>query len=179
MSYYQTINGKTLDGSLLDMADNAIKGAGDGRISKADAEKLLAAILYDNAYSDVERETVEYLYGHYKWTEAAEKWFKSELETFQKKGENLVKMTPAEIAKQKFPKYDVLTTEMARASRMVDLKAATAETHQDHEDIGIIVRLESGERAEVFSNLITLQGHLVELKGGHAIPFSAIEKVEI
>jgi len=38
MSYYKTLDGKKLDSALLEMAEEAVKGAGDGRISKADAE---------------------------------------------------------------------------------------------------------------------------------------------
>ncbi len=44
MSYYKVVNGKKLDGRILDMADIAVSGEGDGRISKKDAEGLIVAV---------------------------------------------------------------------------------------------------------------------------------------
>ena len=44
MNYYKTIDGKKMDGNLLEMAEKAVAGAGDGRISKSDAEELLQAV---------------------------------------------------------------------------------------------------------------------------------------
>ena len=88
-------------------------------------------------------------------------------------------MTPEEVSKQHFAKEDVLTSAEARSSRQGNLRAATAETYQDHDEIAIIVRLANGDRVEVFSNFIELEGEFVELHGGHVIPVRAIEKVEI
>ena len=42
MSYYKTIDGNKYDGGLIDLADKLTQGQGDGRLSKADAEQLLA-----------------------------------------------------------------------------------------------------------------------------------------
>jgi hypothetical protein len=59
------------------------------------------------------------------------------------------------------------------------LHTAMNETNNDHDDIGLIVHLATGERVEVLSDFIELSGDFVELKGGCIIPVHAIEKVEI
>lgn len=79
MSYYKTIDGKKYDGKLIELADELIAGSGDGRISMADAEKLLAAVKDGDSYTDIEKETMAYLRENYKWTEAADDWFRTEI----------------------------------------------------------------------------------------------------
>jgi hypothetical protein len=79
MSYYKTVNGKKLDGHLIDMADGAISGVGDGRISLADAQKMLASVKDSGVYTDVEKKTMEHIRDNYQWTEAADSWFRSEI----------------------------------------------------------------------------------------------------
>ncbi len=59
MSYYKTLDGKKLDGRLLEMAEEAVKGDGDGRISKADAQMIIGAVRDGGAYTDVEKDTME------------------------------------------------------------------------------------------------------------------------
>jgi hypothetical protein len=75
MSYYKTINGKKMDGAIIDAAEEAVSGAHDGRISKADAEKILKVSKDAGKITDVEKATLAYVHKNYKWTEAAEKWF--------------------------------------------------------------------------------------------------------
>jgi hypothetical protein len=79
MGYYKTINGKKYDGDLLDLADKAVAGAGDGRISLKDAQTLLTAVKDGNSYTDVEKDTMEYVRENYKWTTEADEWFRSEI----------------------------------------------------------------------------------------------------
>jgi len=79
MGYYKTINGKKYDGELLELADESVKGVGDGRISIADAKKLFEAVIDGNVYSEVEKDTVEYIRDNYKWTEEADAWFRTEI----------------------------------------------------------------------------------------------------
>lgn len=79
MAYYKTINGKKYDGDLLDLADKAVAGAGDGRISLKDAQTLLTAVKDGNSYTDVEKDTMEYVRENYKWTTEADEWFRSEI----------------------------------------------------------------------------------------------------
>lgn len=79
MAYYKTIEGKKYDGELLESADAAVAGAGDGRISKKDAEELLKLVKDGDAYTDIEKATMAYIRANYKWTEEADKWFRSEI----------------------------------------------------------------------------------------------------
>jgi hypothetical protein len=79
MSYYKTINGKKLDGNLLDLAEKAIAGGGDGRISKMDAQTLLDAVKDGGTYTDIEKDTMEYIRHNFKWTDGADEWFRSQI----------------------------------------------------------------------------------------------------
>ncbi|HVD97432.1 MAG TPA: hypothetical protein VNB90_04450 [Cytophagaceae bacterium] len=79
MGYYKTINGKKYDGELIALAEESVKGAGDGRISLADAKKLLEAVKDGNDYTDVEKDTIEYIRDNFKWTEEADAWFRTEI----------------------------------------------------------------------------------------------------
>ncbi len=78
-SYYKEIDGKKYDRGLLEAAEKAVAGQGDGRISKADAENLLKLVMDGNRYTDIEKETMEYIRQHFKWTEEADEWFRSEI----------------------------------------------------------------------------------------------------
>jgi len=85
-SYYKTINGVKMDRGLLDLADESVAGKGDGRISKADAAKLLDAVKDGDAYTDVEKATIAYIRENYKWTEQADAWFRSEINKWNLQG---------------------------------------------------------------------------------------------
>ena len=77
MSYYKTIDGQKYDGKLLSLAEEAIQGAGDGRISVKDAEGLFGAVRDGGVYTDVEKETVAYIRNKFRWTPSAAEWFGS------------------------------------------------------------------------------------------------------
>jgi len=79
MSYYKTIDGNKYDGELLELADSLTSGAGDGRISMADAEKIFEGVRDGNSYTDIEKDTVAYIRDNYKWTDAADEWFRTEV----------------------------------------------------------------------------------------------------
>ncbi len=79
MAYYKTIDGKKYDGELIELADKLTSGGGDGRISMADAEKIYEAVKDGNSYTDIEKDTVAYLRDNYKWTDAADEWFRAEV----------------------------------------------------------------------------------------------------
>ena len=78
-SYYKVIDGVKYDREMLDFADKAVEGAGDGRISKADAEKLIELVKDGNNYTDVEKDTMKYIRDNYNWTEAGDEWFRTEI----------------------------------------------------------------------------------------------------
>ena len=79
MSYYKIIDGKKMDGHLLEMASKMVQGQGDGRISQEDAEKLLRGVTDGGKYTDIEKETMEYIRTNFKWTEGADEWFRTQI----------------------------------------------------------------------------------------------------
>jgi hypothetical protein len=79
MSYYKTIDGVKYDAEIIELADKLTSGGGDGRISTADAEELLAAVKDGGSYTDVEKDTMAYVRDNYKWTDAADEWFRGEI----------------------------------------------------------------------------------------------------
>ena len=79
MSYYKEIDGKKYDGQLLELAEKLTQGRGDGRLSKDDAEQLLGEVKDGGSYTDTEKETMAYIRDTFKWTDAADDWFRSEI----------------------------------------------------------------------------------------------------
>ncbi|MFT5822671.1 MAG: hypothetical protein ACI8ZM_003927 [Crocinitomix sp.] len=82
MSYYKTIDGVKYDGELIELADKLTSGAGDGRLSKDDAAQLLEAVKDGDSYTDIEKATVKHLRENYKWTDAADEWFRGEIRSW-------------------------------------------------------------------------------------------------
>ena len=83
MGYYKTIDGKKYDGEIIDLADKLTNGqAGNNPISKDDAAQLLAAVKDGNSYTDIEKDTMSYIRDNYKWTDAADEWFRGEIRTW-------------------------------------------------------------------------------------------------
>ena len=179
MELHKVIDGKKYDNRLLELAETAVRGIGDGRISVKDAEKIFESARDGGAYTEVERDTVEYIQHNYRWTESAIEWFKGKIASLSFVNEVPEIMTPEELSKQHFAKHDVLKDDSERQSRNHDLRSATAETYQDHDEIAIVVRLSNGKRVKVLSNFIEWGGDFVELRGGFAIPVRAIEDVEV
>jgi hypothetical protein len=78
-SYYKVIDGKKYDRAMLEFCDKAVDGAGDGRISKADAEELLTLVKDGDSYTDIEKDTMAFVRDNYAWTDAADDWFRGEI----------------------------------------------------------------------------------------------------
>jgi hypothetical protein len=79
MSNTITIHGKQVQEDMIQMADACVKGAGDGRISLADAEKLFALVRDGSKYTDSEKDTMLYIRDNYKWTDEADAWFRTKV----------------------------------------------------------------------------------------------------
>lgn len=79
-TYYKTIGGKKMDGLILDAAAKAVKGSGDGRVSKADAAKIFKASVDGGTITTTEINTLAHVYYKFKWTPAAAAWFADQLE---------------------------------------------------------------------------------------------------
>src|SRR5882724_6836613 len=110
MDYYEQIEGRKMDGRLLKIAEESVKGSGDGRILKHDAEKMLAAVLDGNIFTDVEKATVQFIQVKYHWTDAARNWFDEQIKSWEQEFEKPIRMTPAELTKEHFPANDVLAS---------------------------------------------------------------------
>ena len=87
-SYYKTIDGVDYDREILETAETAVAGQGDGRISLNDAEKLLAAVKDGNEYTDIEQRSMKYVRDNYKFTDEADTWFRNEINKWNLKGHN-------------------------------------------------------------------------------------------
>ena len=81
-SFYKQINGVRYSRRLLDWADDAVEGKGDGRISITDAKELLKLLTSDNRYSDLEKKTVAFIRENYKWTEAGDAFLQGAIEAW-------------------------------------------------------------------------------------------------
>ncbi|MCH9045576.1 MAG: hypothetical protein IIA40_05670 [SAR324 cluster bacterium] len=77
--YYIVMDGVKCDRKMIELAEGAVAGAGDGRISLDDAKYLLAAVKDANLYTDVEKATMRYVRDNYRFTEAADRWFRTEI----------------------------------------------------------------------------------------------------
>lgn len=60
---------------LLTLLKKPVSGSSDGRISKADAEKILKVSKDAGKVTEVEKATLAYVHKNYNLTEAAKKWF--------------------------------------------------------------------------------------------------------
>lgn len=89
ISYYKQIDGKRYKSATLLEADEAVAGIGDGRISKADAEKIFATISDGHTYTQVEKDTMHYIREHYKWTPESDELFRKKVRTWAAKGHQL------------------------------------------------------------------------------------------
>jgi hypothetical protein len=83
------------------------------------------------------------------------------------------------ISQLQFAHEEVLNEAEDRSERDHALRTAMALSNSDHEEIGLIVKLATGEIVEVVSTMIDYESDLVEVKGGYAIPLRAIMRVEL
>jgi hypothetical protein len=176
---HRIVDGKEVDKELYEIAEDAVGTNPDGKIWLADARLMYEAVIDGGIYTSVEWETVRLIKKKMKWQPEALEWFDKELANWQTEQRKFVHMTLEEVAKEHFVKQDVLREEYDRFSRLIDLKAATMESFDNREEIGLIVRLVDGRRVQVKSDLFELHAGHVELKGGVTIPIRAIEKVQI
>lgn len=77
-----------------------------------------------------------------------------------------------------FAHYDVLGTIEDQHVRNAKLRKAMLISNLEHQDIGIVFQLESGEVIETYSTVIDYADDFIELKGGYTIPVWAIVDVE-
>jgi len=76
-SYYQVIEGERYDRSLLLLADNLVKGQGDGRISEDDMKKLVESALDGNRITDCEKKTLKFISKQYNTADNAKTYLQN------------------------------------------------------------------------------------------------------
>jgi hypothetical protein len=91
---------------------------------------------------------------------------------------NLRIINPEEIKSEHFAHDEVLKNEDDRWERISKLLKAVLLSNVEHQEIGIVIKLDSGEIIETFSNLIDFAEDYVMIKGGASIPLKAIVDVE-
>jgi len=79
-NYYTFINNLKYDSELLNIANDSIKGKGDGRISLNDTKNLLKNIFDKSTVTEVEHRTVYYILKNYKFTNESYDYFLEELQ---------------------------------------------------------------------------------------------------
>lgn len=83
MSYYKQIDGIQYDRALLEAAQEAVSGRGDGRVSRADAEALLSLVTDGGRYTAAEEATIAWARANLTWTDKARAWFDQALQEWQ------------------------------------------------------------------------------------------------
>src|SRR6056300_781810 len=71
MSYYKEIDGIKYDKAILDIADEQIKGRGDGRLSEDDMTLIIKSVIDRKKITKTEYLTIFYLIKNYNITEKA------------------------------------------------------------------------------------------------------------
>ena len=72
------------DLELLCAAEAAVAGYGDGRISRNDLQEIIDIIRGTGWFSPVEKATLDHIHDNYRFTKAAERIYRSELEAWPK-----------------------------------------------------------------------------------------------
>ncbi|MFZ6009398.1 MAG: hypothetical protein ACOYXT_03550 [Bacteroidota bacterium] len=91
---------------------------------------------------------------------------------------NVRKINPEDVNRYHFTQDDALQLEEDRSQRIHKLINAVVLSNTEHQDIGIVIKLDNGEVIETFSDLIDFADDFVVIKGGAAIPLKAIVDVE-
>ena len=73
------MDGVKCDRKLIEVADGAVAGKGDGRISVEDAKALFAAVKDKDDDTDIEKSTMSYIRENYNFTVDADAWFRTEV----------------------------------------------------------------------------------------------------
>ena len=88
-------------------------------------------------------------------------------------------ISPSDIRLYYFGNKDVLSQPNERESRERKLKRAVVMSNSAHQSISIYIQLPTGETLETQSDLVDYTDNFVVVKGGYAIPVSAIIDIDI
>lgn len=79
MNYYKIIDGQPYDRKLLELAEELIRGKGDGRISKEDAQQLWTAVQDGKRITSIETKSLLYIRSHFNFTDSAADWLNHQM----------------------------------------------------------------------------------------------------
>ena len=88
------------------------------------------------------------------------------------------KISPEQMKDEHFTHQSVLSREDERITLIGKLLRAVILTNAEHDTVGIVIKLESGEIVETYCDLIDWADDFIMIKGGAAIPVRAIVDVE-
>lgn len=91
---------------------------------------------------------------------------------------NVRKVEVNEMKVAHFTRREVLESEDARMERIRKLLRAVVLSHIEHNDVGIVMKLDNDEVIETYCDLIDFAGDYVMIKGGTVIPLISIVDVE-
>ncbi len=91
---------------------------------------------------------------------------------------NVRKINPEEIVSMHFSHTEVLQNRAEKDDRDIKLHKAVMLCNREHEDVGIVLQLDTGEIIETYSTLVDYADDFVVIKGGYYIPVWAIVDVE-
>ena len=77
--YYVEMDGVKCVRRLIELADGAVAGTGDGSILIADAKALFAVMADAKVYTDVEKETMRYIRESYKFEAEEDVWCRTKV----------------------------------------------------------------------------------------------------
>lgn len=88
------------------------------------------------------------------------------------------KIDPEKMKNEHFTHSAVVISEDDRVTLIGKLLRAVILSHREHQMIGIVIKLESGEIIETFCDHIDFADDFVMIKGGATVPVKAIVDVE-
>eukprot|EP00441_Pelagodinium_beii_P045414 CAMPEP_0197620670 /NCGR_PEP_ID=MMETSP1338-20131121/1462_1 /TAXON_ID=43686 ORGANISM="Pelagodinium beii, Strain RCC1491" /NCGR_SAMPLE_ID=MMETSP1338 /ASSEMBLY_ACC=CAM_ASM_000754 /LENGTH=530 /DNA_ID=CAMNT_0043189925 /DNA_START=56 /DNA_END=1648 /DNA_ORIENTATION=- len=115
-SYYEKVDGKDCDHGIIEACRKAVAGAGDGRVSVADAKVVLDEALDGGKVTDIEKWTLRLCLSEFNWTEAAHDYLIEELKSA---GVSL-KRKPAAAKEKPAKKVKVVDQTPAKVKSIVD-----------------------------------------------------------
>jgi len=118
-NYYRVIRGKKYDRRMIELAEGLTAGKGDGRISMNDAKTLLRVVKDSNSYSPIEKQTMEYIRKHFKFTKEGDELFRTEIRKWAASKKNSKKS-----AAPRKKTDSIVSTSSASASEAESIAAA-------------------------------------------------------
>ena len=91
---------------------------------------------------------------------------------------NVRKIEPEKMKTEHFTHSSAVVGEEDRIALIGKLLRAVILSHSEHQTIGIVIKLESGEIIETFCDHIDFADDFIMIKGGATIPVKAIVDVE-